>query len=204
MVIDPPGCWFSIHRPQPVNSARPALFLDRDGVIIPDLPYRSDAVNLELVDGASDLIAKACELNMAVIVVTNQSGIARGYFTWADFAEVNTAMIEMLGAGQAPVDAVLAAGWHVSAPEAAYSQYQKDWRKPGPGMMIKAAERLNIDLAGSFMVGDKQSDMAAARAAGIGTGLLLSDQTDDTSNPDDRFKQHSVTNLNQCLSYIAG
>lgn len=204
MLIDPPGCWFSIHRPQPVNLVRRALFLDRDGVIIPDLPYRSEAANLDLANGAADLLGHASDLGMAIIVVTNQSGIGRGYFTWADFAEVNARMIEMLEAERAQVDAVLAAGWHESAHKNDYPTYQREWRKPAPGMLFKAAERLSIDLPGSCMVGDKESDMAAARAAGVGMGLLLSGQTDGTHDLDHAFDQHRVASLRECIPYIEG
>lgn len=204
MLIDPPGCWFSLHRPQPANSKRRALFLDRDGVIIPDRPYRSDAANLELVDGVVDLIRRAVGNDWAVIVVTNQSGIGRGYFTWSNFAEVNDAMIAMLGSLGAPVDAVLAAAWHETAPEGQFPIRQSQWRKPKPGMMLAAAEQLDIDLANSCMIGDRQSDMAAAHAAGVGLGLFLSDRSNDPCDRNDGFDQHFVESLSECIPYIAG
>lgn len=204
MLIISPGCWFSVHRPQPERGIRRALFLDRDGVIIPDRPYRRDAVDLELMDGAANLIGRASHKGMAVIVVTNQSGIGRGYFTWSEFADINTCMIEMLRAAGAPVDAVLAAGWHRAAHEGEFPISQSHWRKPAPGMFLAAASKLNIDLSRSCMIGDNQSDMGAARAARVRMGLLLSDQIFENCEPDDGFEQHSVANLRECLPYITG
>lgn len=203
MLINPPGCWFSLHRPQPVGGIRAALFLDRDGVIIPNRPYRRDTDDIELIDGVAELIMAARGAGMAVVVVTNQSGIGRGYFSWSDFAKVNTHMVEMLGDALAPVDAVLAAGWHETAPAGMFAADQRHWRKPAPGMFFEAASRLNIDLVKSCMIGDKQSDMAAARAAGIAAGILLTYSVIDSYHLGDGFWQHFIPDLRQCLRYIA-
>lgn len=204
MLIDPPGCWFSQHRPQTAGHARQALFLDRDGVIIPDRPYRSDTDDMGLIDGVAELIQVARNAGMAVVVVTNQSGIGRGYFSWSDFAIVNSCMVEMLADAFAPVDAVFAAGWHETAPIGMFADHHKHWRKPAPGMFLEAARWLNIDLAKSYMVGDSESDMAAGRSARVGTGLLLSDLAFENCDPVDGFEPHSVANLRECLRYIEG
>ncbi|RUY85510.1 HAD-IIIA family hydrolase, partial [Mesorhizobium sp. M7A.F.Ca.CA.003.01.2.1] len=110
-----------------------------------------------------------------VIVVTNQSGIARGYFGWSDFAAVNGRVLELLRADNAFVDMVLACAYHEagSGPLAAADH---PMRKPNPGMLLEAASRLGLDLRRSLIVGDKEADMEAGQRAGLSQGWLVDGQ----------------------------
>jgi len=138
---------------------RSALFLDRDGVIIEDCHYISSPEQVRLCPGARWLIGTSHQLGWPVVVVTNQSGIARGLVTWDGYEAVNARMLELLGPG-APLAAVYANGHGPHTPE-------QCWRKPSPMMLLNAAEELNLDLKRSIMVGDRLSDLQAGASAGV-------------------------------------
>ncbi len=140
---------------------RPALFLDRDGVILKDKHYLSNVKNVELEIGAKDLVRTAYDNHYPVVIVTNQSGISRGYFSWNDYNNITKEMIKLLDS-PIPISAIYSNGL---PPEAS----NKTWRKPGAGMIINAANSLDIDLAKSIMVGDRLSDLISASLAGITT-----------------------------------
>lgn len=135
------------------DSRTPALFLDRDGVLIDDVHYLSDPDQVHTLAGANQLLRLASERGWAVVVITNQSGIARGFFNWKAYDAVTERMLEVLEARHA-IDAIYANGY---GPD----QATQGWRKPNPGMLMEAAADLNIDLAGSVLVGDRLSDLRA-------------------------------------------
>jgi len=139
----------------------PALFLDRDGTLIADPGYIADPGMVQLVPGAAASLRRFHDAGYALIVVTNQSGIGRGLYRWADYDAV-ARRIERLFASEGVVfDAVLACG---HSPEEGASC---GWRKPAPGMIREAAALLDLDLLRSLFVGDKLSDLQAAEAAGL-------------------------------------
>ena len=148
------------------HNHRPALFLDRDGVIIVERHYLSRPDDVALIDGAAATIAAARAHGVAVVIVTNQSGIGRGKFGWPDYRACEDRMLAILAHGGATVDMILACPHH---PSGARPPYDVDhpWRKPSPGMLLAARDQLNLDLAMSNLVGDKASDIEAARAAGL-------------------------------------
>ena len=135
----------------------PALFLDRDGVLIKDKHHLCVPSNLELCPGAIALVATAHSQGWPVVVITNQSGIARGYFDWETYERVNDRLLELLESS-APVAAIYANG---HGPQASPTS----WRKPSPGMLLAAADDLNIDLNRSILVGDRLSDLQAGASA---------------------------------------
>lgn len=143
----------------PFPEPRPALFLDRDGVIIEDRHYISSPAHVQICPGASWLICKARQYGWPVVVVTNQSGIARGLVTWEGYEAVSAKMLQLLGPA-APLAAIYSNGHGPDAP------YQC-WRKPSPMMLFKAAEELNLELNRSIIVGDRLSDLQAGAAAGL-------------------------------------
>lgn len=166
------GQWFrvlQVDAPTP-ERRRPALFLDRDGVLIEERSYLSDPDGVALIEGAIPTIAAARAAGHAIVVVTNQSGIGRGFFGWPQYAAVETRMLALLERGGAGVDAILACASH---PQGGKPPYDDDhpWRKPRPGMLLAAAERLELDLAASSIVGDKAADIEAGRAAGLARGF---------------------------------
>lgn len=162
--------WTQVFRRPPPGGPRPALFLDRDGVVIEEVGYISRADDVRLIAGAAATIAAANAGDVPVVVVSNQSGIGRGLFGWPEFAAVQARMIERLAAGDARIDAVLACPHHRAArPPLDVADHPA--RKPAPGMLLAAAGLLDLDLAGSWIVGDRAQDLAAGRNAGLRGGV---------------------------------
>jgi D-glycero-D-manno-heptose 1,7-bisphosphate phosphatase len=155
-----------------VSALQRALFLDRDGVLNEEVGYLSRPEDVRWVDGAVSLCRTAQHLGYRLVVVTNQSGIARGYYTLADFEALMAWMQEQLAQRGVTLDAVYFCPYH---PVHGIREYKRedDDRKPGPGMLLKAARDLDLDLGASVMVGDRCSDVAAANAAGCREIFLL-------------------------------
>lgn len=139
---------------------RPALFLDRDGVLNVDHGYVVQIEDFQPVDGIFDALRPAARRDVPLIVVTNQSGIGRGYFSQAQYDALEAHVIQLFEDEGCPLTAI----YH--CPHAPGESCE--CRKPEPGMLIRAAREHNVDLTRSAMVGDKLSDMEAARRAGIG------------------------------------
>jgi len=148
-----------------------AVFLDRDGVITVDKSYQYQTHDLELIPGAAAAIKKLKAGGYLAIIITNQSGVARGYFTEDDLLAFNSHMLKVLENEGAKADAVYYCP-HLKGAKIAY--YRKDCacRKPKPGMLIKAAKEYGVDLSRSWVVGDKASDVDAGKAAGCRTILI--------------------------------
>jgi len=151
---------------------RPALFLDRDGVVVSDTHYLGRAEEVRLIEGAGSAIARCNALGIPIVIVTNQSGIGRGYYDWNDFRDVQAAISVALTAVGAKFDAVLACAYHVDALEH-FRIENHPWRKPNPGMILEAGKRMKLDLSRSWIVGDRIGDIAAGHAAGLSGGTLL-------------------------------
>jgi D-glycero-D-manno-heptose 1,7-bisphosphate phosphatase len=170
-LVDGVGLWADIRSERPAEPG-PVLFVDRDGVLIEDRGYVGSSAETRLYPDALDAVAAARALGYRVAIVTNQSGIGRGLYDWAGFAAVQEAIdAALLRAGTA-VDAVLACAYH-AAGKGPYAIADHPWRKPSPGMILEGLRRLNGVAARSVMVGDKPSDIAAARAAGLGLAVLV-------------------------------
>lgn len=148
----------------------PALFLDRDGVIIEEKNYIADPNEVRLLPGIPELIRAARSAGIAVIEITNQAGIGRGYYGWKEFMQVEDRVTAVLAASGAHLDAVFACPFHPqSLPP--YDCPDHPWRKPQPGMLIEASRLLNLDLRQSTLAGDKAADQEAARGAGLPYGI---------------------------------
>jgi D-glycero-D-manno-heptose 1,7-bisphosphate phosphatase len=152
-------------------SLRPAIFLDRDGTLNEEVDYLSDPDQLVLVPGAAAAVARLNVLGIPVVVVTNQSGIGRGKYGWGDFAAVMDRMGVLLALEQARIDAVYASPHHEKG-VGEYAVANHPDRKPNPGMLLRAAEEHGLDLARSWMVGDKAIDLEAGRRAGCRVALV--------------------------------
>ena len=144
---------------KPFRSPTPALFLDRDGVLIEDKHYLSNPADVQLCAGATNLLEQAKNNHWSVVVVTNQSGIARGWFDWNDYESVTQRLLQILGT-EILISAIYANGHGPNAPI-------NSWRKPSPGMLLAAAKDLNIDLSRSILVGDRLTDLQAGESAGL-------------------------------------
>lgn len=161
-------------------SLSPALFLDRDGVINLDRGYVYKQEDFEFIEGIFGLCRTAKQLGYLVFVVTNQAGIGRGYYTEQDFLKLTDWMCGVFREKSVVIDNVYFCPYH---PEHGIGQYKVDspYRKPGPGMILQAAEEFNADLARSVLVGDKETDIQAGIAAGVGCNLLFSSSGLDNS-----------------------
>ncbi len=142
----------------PHQSSRPAVFLDRDGTLIEDIPYLHEPQGVRLLPGVADGLKRLRAAGFTLAVATNQSGIARGYYAEADMHRVNMEMLRQLHREGVDLDGVYFAP-HL--PDADHPD-----RKPSPGMLLRAADELRLDLARSWMVGDQVTDLEAGRRAG--------------------------------------
>lgn len=151
-----------------------AAFLDRDGVLNVDHGYVSRPEDFHWLPGAMQAMARLQQAGYALVVVTNQSGIGRGYYTQADFEALTAHMRTELQAEGISLAGVYFCPHH---PDAALAEYRQhcDCRKPQPGMMLRAARELGLDLPASCLFGDKPGDIAAGRAAGVGRCMLIGD-----------------------------
>ncbi len=150
-----------------------ALFLDRDGVINIDKRYVYLAADFVFINGIFDICRRAKSAGMKVVVVTNQAGIARGYYTEANFHELTDWMCGKFLEQGISVDKVYYCPYH---PNYGLGEYKKDSfdRKPNPGMLFRARDELNICLEKSFLVGDSMTDIEAAQAGKLEKAVLFS------------------------------
>ena len=150
---------------------RRAVFLDRDGTIVREVEYLRSPEELRLLPRAGEAIRRLNEAGFAVVVVTNQSGIARGLLTEGDLEEIHTVLRRRLARRGARVDAIYSCPHH---PEAPLPEYRRrcQCRKPLPGMLVRAGRELDLDLARSYAVGDGERDVEAGRRAGCRTVLV--------------------------------
>ncbi|MFA5206730.1 MAG: HAD family hydrolase [Lentisphaeria bacterium] len=176
--------------PTASQPGRPAVFLDRDGTLIPDHNYLATVDGVDLLPGAGDALAALARAGFALVVVTNQSGIGRGLIR----PEVVEQQHERLRERLRPFGVELAAiAKCPHLPETGCA-----CRKPKPGMLLETAGRLGLDLAASFMVGDKPGDIGAGRAAGCRTVLL------GTANDDPAGADFTAPDLPAAAAWILG
>lgn len=148
-----------------------AVFLDRDGTICEDVGYLSSAEQLQLIPGAAEAIRLLNERGIKAVLITNQSGVARGFFSETRLKEIHELFIGMLGNQGAHLDGIYYCPHHPTEGSVPYLQ-DCDCRKPSSGLLKKAAADLDLDLQSSFVVGDHFSDVAAGLAVG-GRGILV-------------------------------
>lgn len=141
-----------------------ALFLDRDGIINMDTAYVSRVEDFYFLDGIFDLCETAQKKGYLLIVVTNQSGIAQGYYTESDFQVLTAYMRKQFELRGITITAVYHCPYHGDHPD----------RKPNPGLFIQAGEAYHLDFSASVAIGDKERDIEAAQRAHVGKTVLLS------------------------------
>lgn len=154
------------------SAARPAVFLDRDGTLIHDRHYLADPAGVELLPGAGEAVARFNRAGLFVALVTNQSGIGRGYFGEAEYAAVHARLVELLAAAGARLDAEYHCPLSHLDPDPDHD------RKPGPGMYLRAAREHGLDPAASWYVGDRLRDVSPARELGGRAILVRSAQSE--------------------------
>ena len=146
---------------------RPAAFLDRDGVLIVDCGYPHRPDQLVLIPGAAEAVKRLNAAGYVTVIVTNQSGVARGLFSEETMHGFNALLVQRLAEAGAHIDAVYACPFHAEAVDDRYRHPDHPDRKPNPGMLLKAVAEHDLDPARSLMIGDQASDMEAARRAGV-------------------------------------
>jgi histidinol-phosphate phosphatase family protein len=173
--------------PSPAPPLRPAVFLDRDGTIIEEVGYLKDPSQVKLIPGAADAIARLNRRGIAVVVVTNQSGVGRGLVTESAVGQVHAELARQLEAAEGGgVEGGADGGGGGARWDAIYycPHHPDDGcecRKPGPGMFRRAAAEHGLDLGRSFVVGDKVSDVRAGKLLGCRTVLVLTGYGADES-----------------------
>jgi len=186
---------------------RPAIFFDRDNTLIRNDGYLGDPAGVVLVDGAADAVARLRSFGYAIVTFSNQSGVGRGMFTEDAVRAVNAKMDELLvqqNAG-AIIDAHEFCPYHPDATVEAYRQ-DSDLRKPKPGMILKAAEEMGLNLSQSWVIGDAPRDIEAGRAAGCKTILFH----DSKLPPSEAAREaaigepdYAVTSLRRAVEVVA-
>ena len=176
-------------------SLRPAIFLDRDGVIIEEVGYLSSPDEVRLIDGAANAIARLNLSSIAVVVATNQSGVARGYFPESRVHRVHARLDELLAIGGAGIDGYFHCPHHPTAGREPYRR-ECDCRKPRSGLLTLAAGRMDLDLSRSILIGDKLTDLQAGAAAGCRTILVRTGHGTSVKEPLEKnaLRLWSITN----------
>jgi D-glycero-D-manno-heptose 1,7-bisphosphate phosphatase len=164
---------------------RKALFLDRDGVINVDRHHVHRIEDFEFLPGIFELCATAAKTGYLLVVVTNQAGIGRGLYTEADFQRLTAWMVDVFRQRGIEIARVYHCPYHPTAGIGEYRRESFD-RKPNPGMLLRARDELGLDLSRSVFIGDKDSDMAAGRAAGVGRLLRLASADETVASPPGR------------------
>ena len=180
--------------------SKSALFLDRDGVINVDSGYVHKVSEFVFCDGIFDVVRTANQNHMPVIVVTNQSGIGRGYFSEEDFHELTQWMHGKFVEMGSRIDHVYFSPYH---PTEGINGYRKDdySRKPHPGMLFQAQHELGLKLDLCILIGDKMTDIAAGQAAGVGCNILLQPKKQNDSDEAQSF--HRINHLNDAIPFIS-
>ena len=160
-----------------LSMSQPAVFFDRDGVLNHDDGYVHRPDQVRWIDGAAQAVRAVNQAGYYAFVVTNQAGVARGYYTEADVRALHAWMSNELAQHGAHIDEYAYCPYHVEGTVPAYAKTSPH-RKPEPGMILDLAEKWSVDMSRSLLLGDKQTDIAAAEAAGIPgylfqTGSLL-------------------------------
>jgi D-glycero-D-manno-heptose 1,7-bisphosphate phosphatase len=176
-----------------------AVFLDRDGTLIEDPGYLNHPDQVKLLAGAGDAIRELQQLGFKTVVVSNQSGVARGIVTEEMLEQIHTRLRSLLASQGASLDGLYYCPYH---PEGIIPKYRRDsdWRKPRPGMLLAAAQEMDIDLESSWMIGNSRADIEAGRSAGCRTILLNTNRAmpvQGEGRPD-----HIAVNIREAVNMI--
>lgn len=179
-----------------------AIFLDRDDTLITDIGYISSPDQVKLIDGAAEALIEFKKMGFKLIVVSNQSGVARGYFSEETLQKIHERMEQLLRQKGAYLDKIYYCPYLADAAIEKYRIDSED-RKPKPGMLLKAAKELDIDLAKSWMIGDTQRDIDAGIAAGCKTILIRHSSQTITLNKDiSTNANHIAVNIREAVNIV--
>jgi D,D-heptose 1,7-bisphosphate phosphatase len=181
--------------------AEKAVFLDRDDTLVEDPGYISDPSQVKLLPGVATSLIDLKSMGYKLVVVSNQSGVARGIVTEDMLEKINAKLKGLLSRKGAYIDGLYYCPYH---PEGSIPKYRKtsDMRKPNPGMLLKAAEDLDIDLGSSWMIGDKYDDVTAGKRAGCRTVLINSSIKPAVKVKEDPDPDHKAVNIVEAVNII--
>jgi len=176
----------------------PAIFLDKDGTLIHDVPYNVDSAKMRLCDGVADGVQRLHEAGFALVVVTNQSGVARGYFAEGAIAPVEHRLRQLL---EVPMAGFYYCPHH---PQGAVADYAVPCccRKPEPGLLLRAAAELGLDLERSWLVGDILNDVEAGQRAGCRTVLIDNGNETEWNLSPGRVPHYKATTFDRAADFI--
>jgi D-glycero-D-manno-heptose 1,7-bisphosphate phosphatase len=178
-----------------------AIFLDRDDTIIEDSGYINNPEQVKIIPGAAGALIDLRKMGYKIIIVSNQSGIARGIITEQAIAQIHERLKQLLAEQNAYLDRIYYCPYH---PDGVIQKFRKDsdWRKPKPGMLLTAAREMNVDLAGSWMVGNDYGDVAAGKSAGCRTILIKSHTNRPIKQLDDPDADFEAINLKEAVNIV--
>ncbi|WP_320664285.1 HAD family hydrolase [Prochlorococcus sp. MIT 1223] len=175
----------------------PAIYLDRDGTINEEIGYLHKISDWEWCEGALESIVSISKSRYKIVVITNQAGIARGYYSKKEVFYLHTWLHKQISMNLGRLDAVYFCPHH---PDYGYIK-DCQCRKPGTGMILEAARDLNIDLNQSWLIGDKASDVEAGSKAGLQT-ILLPDSTNCNQFTNENFSNYRKSNIKSAIDFI--
>ncbi len=206
--IESDGVWCQILNRPPNRHPSPVLFLDRDGVIVEETRYLSKVKDVSLIEGAPQIIGLANERGIPVIIVTNQSGIARGKFKWQNFIDVQEKILADLDNQNVFVNAVFACPFHANG-HFPYKHPDHPCRKPNSGMIKKTDQYFSIDKKKSWIIGDRVSDLKAGKSAGLAGGIHVStghgnteEQNQSRLLKDENFQVFLTTSIANAANHL--
>jgi len=177
------------------------VFLDRDGTITVERGHIADAGDLELLPGSAEAIRRLRTAGWKVLVVTNQSHVARGQITEADLEQIHRSLQQQLGILQTQVDGIYHCPHHPDGIVPAYALVCQ-CRKPLPGLLLRAASDHDVDLLHSVMVGDARRDLQAGQAAGVGATILVRTGHGTSVEREDHGADHVADDLAAAVAWI--
>ena len=182
-----------------LKSKNKALFLDRDGVINEDYGFVSKKKDFHLIKNIKNLINAAQSKNYKIIIVTNQAGIGRGYFSVYDFQKLMRYMKNLFLKDDCHVDAIYYCPFHPSKGIGKFLKNSFD-RKPNPGMFLKAKKKFDLDMSKSILIGDKMSDIEAGINSFVKTNIFFNKNKRKINNK--KFKFIEINELTKALKYL--
>ena len=177
-----------------------AIFLDRDGVLNIDKGYVYKWESFQLIEGTIEALKRIQILNFKIIIITNQSGIARGYYTESDYKSLTKTFINYLNLKNIYIDGIYHCPHHPFFSKGENSHC--NCRKPKPGLFLKAAKENNINISESIAIGDKHTDLIAAKEAGIKKRYLIKKNNNQNDRKDKLFLA-SFDNLLECVKSLS-
>ncbi len=178
-----------------------AVFLDRDGTLIEDVGYLSNEKDISLIEGAAEAVHDLKNAGFKTVMITNQAAISRGIITEDRFKEINAQILSEFSKKGADFDGVYYCPHHPTEGKGKYL-VNCSCRKPLPGMLLKAAQELDLDLAGSFMIGDKDIDIEAGAKAGCKTALVLTGYGNSSKNSPRAKPDHISANILDASQWV--